>query len=189
MKVVIVESPAKAKTINKYLGKDYEVYASFGHVRDLTAKDGSVDPDDDFAMRWEVDAKSAKRMSDIGSAVRTADRVILATDPDREGEAISWHIHEILKNKKLLKDKRVDRVVFNAVTKDAVQEAMRNPREIDDAHAQPASWIASRHALISALPCVLGLAIATLRTAAEHSTRNHMSSAREAVESIDANWE
>ena len=133
MKVVIVKSPAKAKTINKYLGKDYEVYASFGHVRDLTAKDGSVDPDDDFAMRWEVDAKSAKRMSDIGGAVKNADRVILATDPDREGEAISWHIHEILKGKKLLKDKRVDRVVFNAVTKDAVQEAMRNPREIDDA--------------------------------------------------------
>src|SRR6202451_1681606 len=133
MKVVIVESPAKAKTINKYLGKDYEVYASFGHVRDLTAKDGSVDPDDDFAMRWEVDAKAAKRMSDIGGAGKTADRVILATDPDREGEAISWHVHEILKGKKLLKDKRVDRVVFNAVTKDAVQEAMRHPREIDEA--------------------------------------------------------
>ena len=133
MKVVIVESPAKAKTINKYLGKDYGVYASFGHVRDLAAKDGSVDPDDDFAMRWEVDAKAAKRLSDIGVAVKGADRVILATDPDREGEAISWHIHEILKNKKLLKDKRVDRVVFNAVTKDAIQEAMRHPREIDEA--------------------------------------------------------
>ena len=133
MKVVIVESPAKAKTINKYLGKDYGVYASYGHVRDLAAKDGSVDPDDDFAMQWEVDAKSAKRMSDIGGAVKDAERVILATDPDREGEAISWHIHEILKNKRLLKDKRVDRVVFNAVTKDAVQEAMRNPREIDEA--------------------------------------------------------
>ena len=133
MKVVIVESPAKAKTINKYLGKDYDVYASFGHVRDLAAKDGSVDPDNDFAMRWEVDAKAAKRLSDIGGAVKTADRVILATDPDREGEAISWHIHEILKGKKLLKDKRVDRVVFNAVTKEAVQEAMRNPREIDAA--------------------------------------------------------
>ena len=133
MKVVIVELPAKAKTINKYLGKDYGVYASYGHVRDLAAKDGSVDPDDDFAMRWEVDAKSAKRLSDIGVAVRSADRVILATDPDREGEAISWHVHEILKNKKLLKDKRVDRVVFNAVTKDAVQEAMRHPREIDEA--------------------------------------------------------
>ena len=133
MKVVIVESPAKAKTINKYLGKDYDVYASFGHVRDLAAKDGSVDPDDDFAMRWEVDAKAAKRLSDIGGAVKNADRVILATDPDREGEAISWHVHEILKAKKLLKDKRVDRVVFNAVTKDAVQEAMRHPREIDAA--------------------------------------------------------
>src|SRR6201987_3925092 len=133
MKVVIVESPAKAKTINKYLGKDYGVYASFGHVRDLAAKDRWVAPDDDFVMRWEPDAKAAKRLSDIGGAVKDADRVILATDPDREGEAISWHIHEILKNKKLLKDKRVDRVVFNAVTKDAVQEAMRNPREIDDA--------------------------------------------------------
>jgi DNA topoisomerase-1 len=133
MKVVIVESPAKAKTINKYLGKDYGVYASFGHVRDLAAKDGSVDPDHDFAMRWEVDAKAAKRLSDIGVAVKGAERVILATDPDREGEAISWHIHEILTNKKLLKDKRVDRVVFNAVTKDAIQEAMRHPREIDEA--------------------------------------------------------
>src|SRR5579863_124252 len=133
MKVVIVESPAKAKTINKYLGKDYDVYASFGHVRDLAAKDGSVDPDDDFAMRWEVDVKAAKRLSDIGGAVKNADRVILATDPDREGEAISWHIHEILESKKLLRDKRVDRVVFNAVTKDAVQEAMRHPREIDAA--------------------------------------------------------
>ena len=133
MKVVIVESPAKAKTINKYLGKDYDVYASFGHVRDLTAKDGSVDPDNDFAMRWEVDAKAAKRLSDIGSAVKDADSVILATDPDREGEAISWHVYEILKGKKLLKDKRVDRVVFNAVTKEAVQDAMRHPREIDEA--------------------------------------------------------
>ncbi len=133
MKVVIVESPAKAKTINKYLGKDYSVYASFGHVRDLVEKDGSVDPDNDFAMRWEIGAKSAKRLSEIGGAVKDADRVILATDPDREGEAISWHIHEILKGKNLLKDKRVDRVVFNAVTKDAVQEAMRHPREIDDA--------------------------------------------------------
>src|SRR5271166_4407950 len=133
MKVVIVESPAKAKTINKYLGKEYGVYASFGHVRDLAAKDGSVDPDDDFAMRWEVDAKAAKRLSEIGVAVKNADRVILATDPDREGEAISWHVHEILKGKKLLGDKRVDRVVFNAVTKDAVQEAMRHPREIDEA--------------------------------------------------------
>ena len=133
MKVVIVESPSKAKTINKYLGKDYDVYASFGHVRDLTAKDGSVDTAADFAMKWEVDAKSAKRLADIGEAVKSAERIILATDPDREGEAISWHIYEVLKAKKLLKDKRVDRVVFNAVTKDAVLEAMRHPREIDAA--------------------------------------------------------
>ena len=92
MDVVIVESPAKAKTINKYLGPNYEVYASFGHVRDLPAKDGSVDPEADFAMLWEVDAKAAKRLSDIAAAVKDADKVILATDPDREGEAISWHV-------------------------------------------------------------------------------------------------
>jgi DNA topoisomerase I len=133
MKVVIVESPSKAKTINRYLGKDYDVYASFGHVRDLPAKDGSVDPDNDFAMLWEVDGKAAKRLSDIAAAVKDADRVILATDPDREGEAISWHIYEILKGKRVLKDKRVDRVVFNAVTKEAVIDAMRHPREIDAA--------------------------------------------------------
>ncbi|NDA48507.1 MAG: type I DNA topoisomerase, partial [Alphaproteobacteria bacterium] len=133
MNVVIVESPAKAKTINKYLGRDYEVYASFGHVRDLPAKDGSVDPEADFAMIWEVDAKAAKRLSDIAKAVKEADRVILATDPDREGEAISWHILEVLKSKKVLKDKRVDRVVFNAITKASVLEAMRHPREIDEA--------------------------------------------------------
>ena len=133
MKVVVVESPAKAKTINKYLGKGYDVYASFGHVRDLAAKDGSVDPDHDFAMRWEVDAKAAKRLAEIGGAVKDADALILATDPDREGEAISWHVYEILKAKSILKDKRVDRVVFNAVTKEAVQDAMRHPREIDEA--------------------------------------------------------
>ncbi len=133
MKVVIVESPAKAKTINKYLGKDYDVYASFGHVRDLPPKDGSVDPDNDFAMLWEVDGKAAKRLSAIAAAVKDADRVILATDPDREGEAISWHIYEILKGKRVLKDKRVDRVVFNAVTREAVVEAMRHPRQIDAA--------------------------------------------------------
>jgi DNA topoisomerase-1 len=133
MKVVIVESPTKVKTIGKYLGKDYDVYASFGHVRDLEPKDGSVDTENDFAMRWEVDPKSAKRLNEIAGAVKSADRVILATDPDREGEAISWHVYEILKAKKVLKDKRVDRVVFNAVTKDAVAEAMRHPREIDEA--------------------------------------------------------
>ena len=133
MKVVIVESPAKAKTINKYLGKDYDVYASFGHVRDLVEKDGSVDTARDFDMLWEVPERSTKRLTEIGKAVKTADSVILATDPDREGEAISWHIYEILKEKKLLKDKRVDRVVFNAVTKEAVQDAMRHPRQIDEA--------------------------------------------------------
>jgi DNA topoisomerase-1 len=133
MNVVIVESPAKAKTINKYLGRDYEVVASFGHVRDLPAKDGSVDPDDDFAMLWEIDAKAGKRLAEIAKAVKGADRVILATDPDREGEAISWHVLEVLKSKKLLKGKRVDRVVFNAITKSAVLEAMKSPRQIDTA--------------------------------------------------------
>src|SRR6201996_1566796 len=133
MNIVVVESPAKAKTINKYLGKGYEVYASFGHVRDLPAKDGSVDPEQDFHMLWEVDGKAAKRLSGIAGAVKDADKVILATDPDREGEAISWHVLEILKAKRVIKDKRVDRVVFNAVTKEAVTEAMRHPREIDEA--------------------------------------------------------
>ncbi|GAC1330939.1 MAG: type I DNA topoisomerase [Beijerinckiaceae bacterium] len=133
MNVVIVESPAKAKTINKYLGPGYEVYASFGHVRDLPAKDGSVDPADDFTMKWEVNAKAGKRLSDIAKAVKDADKVILATDPDREGEAISWHVLEILRGKKVLKDQVIERVVFNAVTKDAVREAMRHPREIDAA--------------------------------------------------------
>jgi DNA topoisomerase-1 len=131
MNVVIVESPAKAKTINKYLGKDYEVFASFGHVRDLPAKDGSVDPDADFAMLWEVDGKAAKRLSDISKAVKDATKVILATDPDREGEAISWHVLEVLKAKRVLKDKPVERVVFNAITKTAILEAMQNPRAID----------------------------------------------------------
>ncbi len=133
MNIVIVESPAKAKTINKYLGRDYEVFPSYGHVRDLPAKDGSVDPDADFAMLWDVDVKSAKRLSEIAKAVKDADRVILATDPDREGEAISWHVLEVLKGKRVLKDKRVERVVFNAITKTAVLDAMRHPREIDEA--------------------------------------------------------
>ncbi len=129
--VVIVESPAKAKTINKYLGKDYEVLASYGHVRDLPAKDGSVRPDENFAMSWEVDAKAQKRLSDIANAVKNADRVILATDPDREGEAISWHVLEVLRNRKVLKDKPVERVVFNAVTKQAILDAIASPRQID----------------------------------------------------------
>ena len=133
MNVVIVESPAKAKTINKYLGRDYEVLASFGHVRDLPPKDGSVEPQDDFAMKWEIDPKSAKRLADIANAVKGADKVILATDPDREGEAISWHVLEVLRHKKVLKDKKIERVVFNAITKDAILDAMRHPREIDAA--------------------------------------------------------
>ncbi len=133
MKLVIVESPAKAKTINKYLGSGYEVVASFGHIRDLPAKDGSVDPDGDFAMTWEVDGKASKRVSEIAAAVKQADGLILATDPDREGEAISWHIVETLKQKRVLKDTPIQRVTFNAITKDAVKEAMAKPREIDQA--------------------------------------------------------
>ncbi|UYO00392.1 MAG: type I DNA topoisomerase [Devosia sp.] len=132
MKVVVVESPAKAKTINKYLGKDYEVLASFGHVRDLPAKDGSVRPDEDFAMSWEVDTAARKRIADIAGALKGADGLILATDPDREGEAISWHILDVLRAKKALKkDVPVQRVVFNAITKDAVTAAMAKPRDID----------------------------------------------------------
>jgi DNA topoisomerase-1 len=133
MKIVVVESPAKAKTINKYLGPGYEVLASFGHVRDLPPKDGSVDPENDFHMLWEVDVKAAKRLNDIAQAVKGADGLILATDPDREGEAISWHVLEVLKEKKVLKDQSVERVVFNAITKQAVSEAMKNPRKIDRA--------------------------------------------------------
>jgi DNA topoisomerase-1 len=133
MKIVVVESPAKAKTINKYLGPGYEVLASFGHVRDLPAKDGSVDPEADFHMLWEVDDKSAKRLNDIARAVKGADALILATDPDREGEAISWHVLEVLKQKQALKKQNVERVVFNAITKQAVADAMKHPRQIDSA--------------------------------------------------------
>src|SRR6202167_4480999 len=133
MKVVVVESPAKAKTINKYLGPGYEVLASFGHVRDLPAKDGSVDPAHDFRMIWEVDAKAQKRLNDIARAVKNADKLILATDPDREGEAISWHILQVLREKKALTGQAVERVVFNAITKQAVTEAMAHPRAIDQA--------------------------------------------------------
>lgn len=131
MNVVVVESPAKAKTINKYLGPGYKVLASFGHVRDLPAKDGSVLPDQDFEMSWEVDGASAKRMKDIADAVKSSDGLILATDPDREGEAISWHVLDLLKKKRVLGDKPVKRVVFNAITKAAVLDAMKSPRDID----------------------------------------------------------
>ena len=133
MNLVLVESPAKAKTINKYLGKGYEVLASFGHVRDLPAKSGSVDPDHDFRMLWEIDPKAQKRLNDIARAVKDADKLILATDPDREGEAISWHVLQFLKEKKALKGQTVERVVFNAITKQSVTEAMAHPRAIDQA--------------------------------------------------------
>ncbi|QJP12927.1 type I DNA topoisomerase [Starkeya sp. ORNL1] len=133
MQVVIVESPAKAKTINKYLGPGYEVIASYGHVRDLPAKDGSVDPEHDFRMLWDIDPKAQKRLADIARAVKASDGLILATDPDREGEAISWHVLEILKEKRALKDQPISRVVFNAITKSSVLEAMKNPRMIDAA--------------------------------------------------------
>ncbi len=132
MQVVIVESPSKAKTINKYLGSGYKVLASYGHIRDLPSKDGSVKPDQDFEMVWELDAKSKKRVSDIATAVKGADRLVLATDPDREGEAISWHLLETLSDKKALKGVKIDRVAFNAITKKSVQDAMANPREIDE---------------------------------------------------------
>jgi len=132
MNIVIVESAAKAKTINKYLGKDFKVIPSFGHVRDLPAKDGSVLPDQDFAMAWEIDGDSARVVNEIARALKGADKLILATDPDREGEAISWHLLRILEEKRALKGVAVERVAFNAVTKDAVMEAIRHPRRIDE---------------------------------------------------------
>ncbi|HXF55514.1 MAG TPA: type I DNA topoisomerase [Hyphomicrobiaceae bacterium] len=132
MNVVIVESAAKAKAINKYLGPGYKVIPSYGHVRDLPSKDGSVEPDKDFDMHWDVDERSAKVMREITAAVKKADKLILATDPDREGEAISWHILQILEQKKALrKGLPVERVAFNAVTKQAVEAALREPRQID----------------------------------------------------------
>ncbi len=132
MNVLVVESPAKAKTINKYLGSGYKVLASFGHIRDLPSKDGSVKPDADFAMEWEVDTRAQKRIKDIADALKGADKLILATDPDREGEAISWHVLEVLKQKKALGKIPVERVVFNAVTKNAVLDAIANPRPINE---------------------------------------------------------
>ena len=132
MPVVVVESPAKAKTINKYLGSDYTVLASYGHVRDLPPKDGSVDPDQNFEMKWEVASTSQKHVRAIAEALKDDPALILATDPDREGEAISWHLEEALRKRKALKkDTPVSRVVFNAITKSAVTEAMQNPREVD----------------------------------------------------------
>jgi len=131
MNIVIVESPAKAKTVNKYLGPGYRVLASYGHVRDLPSKNGSVLPDKDFEMHWDVEPKAAKRLDEIAKAVKGANKLILATDPDREGEAISWHLLQVLDRKKALRGVPVERVVFNAVTKEAVLDAMRHPRTID----------------------------------------------------------
>ncbi len=131
MNIVIVESAAKAKTINKYLGSDYKVIASIGHVRDLPSQNGSVEPDNDFTMHWESDPRGAKTLKEITAAVKGADRLILATDPDREGEAISWHILQVLKKRRALKGVEVERVAFNAVTKSAIMDALNNPREID----------------------------------------------------------
>jgi len=131
MNLVIVESPAKAKTINKYLGKDYLVLASYGHIRDLPSKNGSVDPENKFRMEWEIDSFSKKYLKEITDAAKNSTKIILATDPDREGEAIAWHVKEVLDSKKLLKDKILQRVVFNEITKNAILKAIKNPREIE----------------------------------------------------------
>jgi DNA topoisomerase I len=131
MNVLIVESPGKVKAINKYLGSNYKVLASFGHIRDLPSKDGSVKPDDDFSMTWDVDARAQSKIKDIAAAMKGADKLILATDPDREGEAISWHILEVLKDRKVLGTIPVERVAFNAVTKSAIMEAIAHPRKLN----------------------------------------------------------
>ena len=131
MNLVIVESPAKAKTINKYLGDNYKVLASYGHIRDLPSKNGSVDPDHNFKMEWEVDSFSKKYLKEITDAAKDSSKIILATDPDREGEAIAWHVKEYLNEKKLLKDKEIERVVFNEITKKAVIHGIENPRQIE----------------------------------------------------------
>jgi DNA topoisomerase-1 len=131
MNLVIVESPAKAKTINKYLGDDYIVLASYGHIRDLPSKNGSVDPDNNFKMEWEVDSFSKKYLKEITDAAKISSKIILATDPDREGEAIAWHVKEYLNEKKLIQDKHIERVVFNEITKKAVIHGIENPRQIE----------------------------------------------------------
>ena len=134
MNLVIVESPAKAKTINKYLGDNYTVLASYGHIRDLPSKNGSVNPDDKFKMIWEIDSFSKKYLKEITDAAKNSEKIILATDPDREGEAIAWHVKEYLNEKKLLKDKKVERVVFNEITKKAVTNGIDNPRTVSYTH-------------------------------------------------------
>jgi DNA topoisomerase-1 len=130
--LVIVESPAKAKTIKKYLGKGFEVLASYGHVRDLLPKEGAVDPANDFAMKYQLIEKNQKHVDAIAKALKKADALYLATDPDREGEAISWHLYEILQERGLLKDKSVGRVAFNEITKRAINEAIEHPRDLSD---------------------------------------------------------
>ena len=129
--VVIVESPSKAKTINKYLGADFKVVASYGHIRDLPSKNGSVNPNDNFAMIWEVDEQGKKRIKDIVTVAKGAKNLFLATDPDREGEAISWHIQQVLEEMKATKGMNVQRIVFNEITKRAVQESLKEPRQVD----------------------------------------------------------
>ena len=131
MKVVVVESPSKAKTINKYLGDEYKVLASFGHVRDLPSKEGSVLPNEHFAMTWEISKDSTRHIKDIAQALKGADALYLATDPDREGEAISWHIREVLEEQKALKGIPVQRIVFNEITQRAIKEAIQKPRDLD----------------------------------------------------------
>ncbi len=130
--LVIVESPAKCKTIKKYLGKGFDVLASYGHVRDLIPKEGAVDPANDFAMKYNIIEKNSRHVDAIKKALKKADTLYLATDPDREGEAISWHLSELLREQGLLKDKKVERVVFNEITKRAILEAMENPRPLSN---------------------------------------------------------
>ena len=131
MKVVVVESPSKAKTINKYLGSGYKVLASYGHIRDLPSRNGSVDPEKNFNMVWEVDDKAERHINEILKSLKGADQLLLATDPDREGEAISWHVKEVLDQKKALENIDVKRVVFYEVTKKAILEAVKEPRALN----------------------------------------------------------
>src|ERR1700682_4154654 len=130
LNLLIVESPSKAKTLKKYLGKDYEILAAYGHLRDLVPKTGAVDPDDDFKMKYELIERNAKHVDAIAKAVKNSETILLATDPDREGEAIAWHLSEILKSRKLLKDKKLKRVVFYEITEGAVRDAVKHPRAI-----------------------------------------------------------
>ena len=128
--LVIVESPAKARTIEKYLGKDFQVLASYGHVRDLVPKEGAVDPERDFSMKYQLIEKNEKHLERIAKEIKNASNLYLATDPDREGEAISWHVYEVLRERGLLENKMVCRVVFHEITRRAIQEAIDSPREL-----------------------------------------------------------